>query len=524
MRKSFVKSAIILIVAGLVVRLLGFVYRIYLSNLIGAEGMGLYELVVPVYTAVVLTITSGISIAVSKIVAQQRSPATSRNALRITACATVLVTLAGFLAAVGIFANARLFSEKLLGDSRTYYSLLLMAPCLPAVVAASALKGYFYGIQEVTPTAVSQVAEQVFKIGLVLVLARGAALENVEIACAIATVAAAAGEIINLMVLAAVYALKKKRILSFASGERLLSKRSIVSDLLKISVPVSANRLVVSMLSAAEHIMIPAMLVLGGLDRKTGMEMYGRLTGMALPLIMFPTLVTNSLATALVPAISEAVARKSYRMLNERISKSVQGTVILGMIFTAMLLSYHEQIGKLVYPREKVDDILYTLSFSCVFMFLHQTLNGIMNGLGKQGALLRNTVIGSVLRIGIIYFLMPACGVDVYAWCLAGSFALISLVDLLTIHRITGLVIDFRNWFLKPGLVVAVMVLTGRYIYYFFDIFRMGESITTILALAAYGVISLVLMIIFGVLNFSDILDMFGIKNIKPARKTKHKL
>jgi stage V sporulation protein B len=522
MRRSFVKSAIILIFAGLIVRLLGFVYRIYLSNLIGAEGMGLYQLVLPVYTAIVLTITSGISIAVSKIIAQQRAGIQSRNTIRITSYAMLLVAVAGILVSVVIFFNARSISDKILGDSRTYYSLILMAPCLPAVVAASALKGYFYGIQQVTPTALSQVAEQVVKIGFVLILARGVALKNVEIACAIATLSAALGEIVNLAVLAAVYAYKKKRVMSGVPKQRLMSKRAIVSQLLKISVPVSANRLIVSILSAAEHIMIPAMLVLGGLDRKTGMEIFGRLTGMALPLIMFPSLVTNSLATTLVPAISESVSRKSYMVLNERISKSVHGTIILGMIFTAILLSYPEQIGNLVYPREKIDDILYMLSFSCVFIYLQQTLTGVMNGLGKQGVLLRNTVIGSILRIGAIYFLMPAYGVNSYAWCLSGSFALISLIDLLAINKITGLVIDFRNWFVKPGVIVAAMVLIGKYIYYFFDIFQLGDNVTILITLPTYMLISFILMVLFGVLKFSDLSDMFGTNIIKFKRKTEH--
>lgn len=515
MQKSFVKSAIILIFAGLIARLLGFVYRIYLSNLIGAEGMGLYQLVVPVYTAVVLTITAGISIAVSKMIAQQKSGSFSRNIGRITSSAIVLVVSAGLIVSLVIFLYARPISDKILGDSRTAFALLLMAPCLPAVVAASALKGYFYGIQQVTPTAFSQIAEQAVKIVFVLILARGFAFKGVEFACAIATLSAALGEIVNLVILVAVYLYKRKRAVPYLQSERLMRKRIIVSKLLKVAVPVSANRLIVSILSAAEHIMIPTMLVLGGLDRKTGMEIFGRLTGMALPLIMFPSLVTNSLATTLVPAISESVSRKNYKVLNDRITRSVQGTIILGMIFTAVFLSYPKEIGNLVYPKEEVDDILFMLSFSCAFIYLQQTLTGVMNGLGKQGVLLRNTVIGSILRIAAIYFLMPSYGVNSYAWCLAGSFALISFNDLLAINKITGLVIDIRNWFVKPGVIVVAMVFLSKYIYHFFDIFQLGGNITILLALSANAVIYSVLMVFLGVFKFSDLLDMFGMKNFK---------
>ncbi|MEN6487292.1 MAG: oligosaccharide flippase family protein, partial [Smithella sp.] len=297
MRKSFIGSAIILIVAGFIARLIGFVYRIYLSNLIGAEGIGLFQLVVPVYTAVVLTITAGISIAVSKMVAEQQARNNTANSGRIAFLAIVLVVAAGLFVSLIICFNIEFISTKILGDARTHKALLIMVPCIPAVVAASALKGYFYGIQKVMPTAFSQVAEQIVKIAFVLFLTGRIAEKGVEFACAVATLSAALGEIANALVLIAAYLFKKRAYNKKGCAAKLMRKRTMVRELLKISVPVSANRLIVSILSAAEYIMIPAMLVLGGLEYKNSMELFGRLTGMALPLIMLPSLVTNSLAT-----------------------------------------------------------------------------------------------------------------------------------------------------------------------------------------------------------------------------------
>ena len=118
-------------------------------------------------------------------------------------------------------------------------------------------------------------------------------------------------------------------------------------------MPISANRLVISSLAAAEYILIPVMLAYGGLDEKSSMEVFGRLTGMALPLVMFPSIVTNSIATTLVPALSESVALKRYRVLNHRISKSIQATFILGVIFSSLFICFSEEIGSLVYRSEK---------------------------------------------------------------------------------------------------------------------------------------------------------------------------
>jgi len=511
-RRSFVNGAIILMVAGLVARLFGFAYRIYLSNLIGAEGMGLFQLVIPVYTTVVLTITAGISIAVSKMVAEQQARNHPVNAGRITACALVMVLAAGIFASLLILLNRFMISSRILGDSRTQTALLLLVPCLPLTVAASALKGYFYGIQQVVPTAFSQIVEQVVKMGFILFMTSSILSRGPEIACAYATLAAAVGEIANLLVLAAVYIMKGKGSSSRKAAGRPMRKRVIVIELLKESLPVSANRLVVSILSAAEYILIPAMLVAGGLQYKSSMELFGRLAGMALPLIMFPSLVTNSLATTLVPAISESVSLKNHKAVNYRISKSIQVTFILGMIFTAIFISYPNEIGALVYRREKIGDLLYLLSFSCVFIYLQQTLTGVLNGLGRQGILLRNTVIGSLLRIGAVYFLIPSFGIRFYILGLCASFMLTSILNLQAINKITGLLPDLREWLLKPGLVGVIMVLAGRYVLHFFEIFGGDSKLTLLITLAANVAIAIFLMLLAGVLKVDELIKMAGLK------------
>ena len=475
--------------------------------------MGLFQLVVPVYTAAVLTISAGISISVSKMVAEQQARKNTANSGRITVCAMVLVTAAGTLVSLLILLNINTISTRILGDARTYRALLLMAPCIPTVVAAAALKGYFYGMQQVMPTAFSQVAEQVVKIAFILLLAEGISGKGVEYACAAATFSAALGEIANLVVLAAVYIYKRRRSSTAAYTGKLMRKRNIITNLLKISVPVSANRLIVSILSAAEYIMIPAMLVSGGLEYKSSMEVFGRLTGMALPLIMFPSLVTNSLATALVPAISESVSLKNYKAVNYRISKSIQTTLILGMIFTAMLISYPDKIGSLIYRRENIGNLLFMLSFSCIFIYLHQTLTGVLNGLGKQGVLLRDTVIGSALRIAAVYFLIPVYGIRSYILGMTLSYILTSCLNLLVINKITGLLFNLREWLLKPGLIAAIMVLTGKYIYYFFEIFKCGTTLTILMTLSGNVVISGFLMMLAGVLKPDEIFKMIGLKN-----------
>lgn len=510
--KSFVGGAVILMAAGLIVRLLGFFFRIFLSNLIGAEGMGLFQLIMPLYTLIILTLTAGVSVAVSRMVAEEQARRRFINPPRITVNALLLVVCCGGLVSLFLYFSAGFISGTLLKDMRTLPSLLLLVPCIPFIVASSALKGYFYGMQQVLPTAVSQVVEQFVKITLIFVLAGSFVQFGLEFACTVAVAGTVLGELSNLAVLAVVYNLRRRRERGSISSHGITRRLRILKQLVKTAVPVSANRFVTSVMSAAEYLLIPAMLVAGGMKVTESMQTYGRLSGMALPLIYFPSLVTTSLATTLVPAISEALSLRNIKAVNYRISKSIQVTVILGMAFTAVFMTYPDEIGNLLYRREKIGELLYMLSFSCVFIYLQQTLMGVLNGLGRQGALLRNTVVGSLIRIGFVCLLIPAYGIGSYIWGLAISFLVTAVLNLVTINRLTGLVMDIRNWLIKPGLVCLIMVLCGRYILVFFDMFVNSGVMKLLLALSVNITATLLLMVMMGVLDRDEVLKLAGLK------------
>jgi stage V sporulation protein B len=196
------------------------------------------------------------------------------------------------------------------------------------------------------------------------------------------------GEIINLAILAVAYKYKSRNE-HVINRHNLLEKRNIFKELIATSVPISVNRFIISAISAFENILIPKRLLAGGMAYSASLSQFGRMTGMAMPILFFPALITSSLAVMLVPTISEMVSIRNNKPLNYKISKSIQLTITLGFIFSAIFVSYSEEIGKLIYRRESVGDLIYTLSFSCVFLYLQQTLLGILNGLDKQNICLR---------------------------------------------------------------------------------------------------------------------------------------
>ena len=519
-KKTFITGAIILMIAGFISRIIGFIYRIYLSNLIGAEGMGLYQLIVPVYTLIILTLTSGVSIAVSKMIAEEAAKGHNINIKRISKIGLILVLVTSATISAFLYANINFIVNNVLKDSRTYFSILIMLPCLPFIAAASAYKGYFYGIQEVTPTAVSQIVEQLIKIGIVLALASQFLKAGLEYACALATVSMAFGEMSNLIVLAIYYRYKKYAHTTPRSREGIIRKRKLFGAILTCAVPISFNRFIISVMSAVEVILIPRRLLVGGLNYIQCMEEYGKLMGMAMPLIFFPALVTSSLATTLVPAISESISLKNFNRVNYRISKSIQITMVLGFIFMALFACYPDKIAEMVYPRQNVGNTLFLLSFTCIFLYLQQILTGVMNGLGKQGLLLTNSIVGSIIRISCVFFLIPKYGIPAYIIGMIISSFIVCVLNFITIVRNTGMVLDLRRWVLLPMAVTLILFFSSKYIYSFFNFLKLYSPVQTLFAVAAYIIIAIFLMALVGVIDWREILQLLGLKD-KKLRKFK---
>ncbi|MGE5474451.1 MAG: stage V sporulation protein B [Ignavibacteriales bacterium] len=512
LKKSFISGALILMFSGLIVRLMGFIYRIYLSNLIGAEGMGLFQLIFPLYGLVILTLTSGISISVSRMVAEEVGINNPANKRKIMICGMQLVVGVSIIASLLCFAYADFISISILKDWRTYFSLILLIPCIPVIAAASALKGYFYGMQEMIPTAVSQIVEQIVRIGLVMLTASWFLNLGLEYACAIATFGTALGEIANLLVLLLIYLLKKRKQSKDMKNESLPGNLKIYKELIFSAFPISFNRFIISIMGVVETLLIPARLVFGGMSHKLSLEAFGRMTGMAMPLIFFPTVITSALATALVPSISESAARNNYKGVRNKISRTIQMTIVQGIIFTIIFSCYSNQICDVIYRNGKVGASLYLLSFTCVFIYLQQILGGVLNGLGMQTTLLWNSLIGGVLRIGFVYFYIPLYGIESYVWCIMISAGMVCILNMYAITTKIDLIVDIKNWFVKPGIVGVLMAVSSRYIYSFFSIFLSKDIWIISFTLLANFIIAMELMLLVGVIEKNELAKLLGFK------------
>lgn len=510
-KRSLKYNTAVLTVTGFLVKAIGFVYRVFIANSIGSEGLGLYQLVTPIYSLLVLVLSAGIQIAVSRFVAEELSKRMDHKGMRITSIAALMTLVIGAVVCGVLILNLDTLVFTFTGDARTKRSLFYMLILLPPIAAGSAYKGYFYGRQEMLPNSAGQIIEQISKLIFVLLMYNSFKGQGLESMCLLAVIAMLVGEYANVLTVYVIFLYSKSK-----KKNTVSQSKSIWQEIRKISktaVPISVNRLILSTIGTAESLIIPKRLLLYGYTTQQSLMAFGRLSGMAAPLVFFPSMLPAALATALVPAIAGAFASKQYSLANRQISLSIKLTLTMGLIFTTFFACSSYEIAELIYPGQSVAGILYLLSFTGVFLYLQQTMLGILNGLSRETTILLNTLAGSVVRLVMIWFLMPIWGIDAYLYSVIAGSMIVVVLNFREIIKITGISIDVGEWVLKPlaaALGSAALSMLLKNLPYALNL--SGKMAM----MASAGITIVVILAVFllaGIINREDLMRWTGMKN-----------
>lgn len=460
-RHTVVRSAVILTAANIITRLLGFFYRIFMSNAIGAEGMGLYQLITPVYMLVWAFSSAGLSTAVSKLTAEQRAAGTREGIKTIAFAASGIAAVLASAAAVFIFVFAKPVSIYILKDGRAALSLRILALCFPFMAVGSCIRGVFYGLQDTAVPAQCQVTEQCTRMAVVYVLSFAMLGKGLEYACAMAVTGMAAGEAISFMY--AVIRIFYGGLPQFKPHSRPISRRAALGMLTALALPLTLNRITGTLLAAAENLLIPSRLQLYGLDRSAAVALYGKLCGMALPLVMFPSSLLTALATALMPAVSEANAAGRAKKISSAVERSLTFTAVVGIGTAGLFMTLSDEIGRVIYRQRGIGSLLRMLSLLCPFIYMQVTLSGILNGLGKQLYIFAANLVSSVFNIACTCIFVPKYGINAYMLSLLASTALSSVVSMAITAKTTGIRLYFNNFLLKPAAAAALSFMSLKF-------------------------------------------------------------
>ena len=349
-KQALLRGTFILTATGIATRLMGFFYRIFLSRTFHAEGVGLYQLIFPVYALCFSFTAAGIQVALSRIVASRISLHQEREAvltLRVSLFLTVILSAA---ATLFLQHNARWIASELLSDKRCADLLVAMSWSFPFAAVHSCICGYYFGKKQTKVPAISQLLEQFVRIFSVWFFYKIGLHYSSEVHITIAVFGLVCGEVAA----AAYSAWMLKRTIAEHRG-RFMEYFRPAGELLRLSVPLTANRVLLNVLQSVEAVSIPLRLQSHGHTLSESLSIYGVLTGMALPCIMFPSAITNSVSTMLLPTVAEIQATADRKKIKKLVQKviikiSSEGNYIL-LHFRHLLYARFLYIRKLDWNR-----------------------------------------------------------------------------------------------------------------------------------------------------------------------------
>ncbi len=495
-KKSLITGTLVLTLASLITRLLGFGFRIYQSNVMGSEGMGLYQLLFTIYMLLWAASSAGISLAIAKLTAAQLSRGEEGNTVHILKGSLIIsIPLSLCLSAI-VFLAAPYIAKYYIHEPVTELSLRILACCIPFMSTACCLRGYFQGHQDMSITALAQIVEQVARMTAIFVCAGFLVPKGIKYICALGVIGMCAGELFSFIMSFIAFTIKKHHTVQTPVT---LQMSATVKSLLLLAIPIAANKFLTSGLSSYENILIPINLQKFGLNSHDAMGMYGEFSGMAQPLIMFPSMVTSSLATALVPTIAEAMALKNNHSLQKTIGGAIQFAVLIGVGATALFLCFPTEIALTCYNKESVGILLKWLAIICPFLYLQTILTGTMNGLGMQKETFKMNLIGSLLCIFVIVTLVPLKGIIGFVIALLFQAGFVCCTLLIIILNYISLRIDLINWIIKP-IIAGIL---SSFIAVSFNkhlLAPMFSSVipSTLLAICVLGIVYLLILLVIG--------------------------
>jgi stage V sporulation protein B len=416
--KRFITNAMLLGATTILMRSVAVIFNAYVSGKIGAEGMGLYSLITSVYAFAVTLATSGVSLAVMRLVSEELGKGNEAGALLAMKKCVGYALFFGILSFSLLFFGADTIASSILQDERTYLSLRVLSVALPFIALSNVFSGYFNAVRRVSKSASAGITEQFVKIALTVSLLRLLLPKGLEYAALALVLGTAISEALSFFYLFLLYMIDRRKHMRAASaGKDPAMKRRM----LNISLPIALSSYLRSGLVTVQHILIPIGLRRHGADYETALASYGTIHGMVFPLILFPSAVCTTFAGLIVPELSELAATYGEIKGNRHICYIVRRAISLALLFgigtAGILLAFAEPLGILVYKSREAGNYIRLFASLVPVMYLDTTVDGMLKGLGQQMHSMLYNIIDASLSVFLVWTLMPRIGIWGYVVC-----------------------------------------------------------------------------------------------------------
>lgn len=507
MAKSFVKGAAILTLAGILGKLLGALYRIPFNRIAGEEAAGLYGLVYPVYSILLALSTAGIPLAVSKLIAEKEKHNDTAASRRIFYAALTVLVIIGMAAAMALYFGSEWIAVNWLHEPRAALSLKALAPAILFSCLMSVMRGYFQGLQQMIPTAISQVVEQFVRVGTIFVMLYLMLDRGVTYIAAGASLGAAVGEVAAFLVLLAIFIwFQRKHPWSKKEVGSELSNGKIAYRVLALAIPISIGALVLPIMQMIDSVMIIPRLMAGGIEQAQALIQSGYISSYANPIINLPFIITTAVSASLVPAVAESLAGNDRAKAKQDFSTAMLLGVIIVFPAAVGLCTLATPICQMLYEKEAAGVALAWVSFAVIAIGIYQISSGCLQGMGKVYIPMVSLTVGALVKIALTYVLTPMSffGIRGAAFGTVVGFMVAALCNLWFVSKYIGFEwFDLKRHLLKPMLSViamAVIVLIGYRL-----LAGLGNSLATLLAICLGGVSYFAVLLVVGGIKTEEV-------------------
>lgn len=509
-KQSLIKGSLILGFAGIIAKFLGLFFRWPIIMLIGDEGLGYYQMTYPLYMMFV-AISTGVPIAVSKLISEKNALGRNNEIFQVIKEALKVMIILGIGTSLFLGVFGKEIISILKWDEKAYYSILgiCLAPTLIGFMTP--LRGFFQGLQNMNPTANSQIIEQIGRVVFGVGLAFWLLPMGIEYSAGGAAFGAAAGALLAGIYLFLKYLKTKKEF----GIKKIKSNHNIFNEIIRVALPISIGAAVGSIMGVIDSILVPQKLIQAGLDSQTSTILYAQLTGKATVFINVPMTLATALSASIIPIISELYTLKHKERLYNKINLVMKLGMLVALPCFLGLFFMAEPIMTLMFQEKSEGfNILKYLAIGIPFLITTQITTSVLQGTRYYYRPVIHLLIGCIIKIILTMVLVPLPKINIYGAVIATivSYVIVTLLNLMHLRIKFKYKVKFIESFLKPILASLIMIISVMFSYIKIRDITGSNSLACLISIFLGIIIYIVFVIVFKIISYDEIKDKVLVK------------
>lgn len=455
--KLFIINTFLLTLTSILMQSISIYFNSFISKKIGTEGIGTFTLILSVYSFFITLSCSGINLTVTKIISKEFAKKYISDGLKIISECLLISFTFGILSSTVLIICSDFILNTFLENRINKKVIYILSVSLPFISMSSAINGYFSATRKIIKTATCQIINQIITLILSVIFLRNNLKKGIQYACFSLILSTCISEILTFIILYFLYKIER---FNYKLGN---SKTSHKKEIFKICIPVAITSYIRSGLNSIKQLMIPKRLEMSGLKSNIAISKYGIISGMVMPLIYFPGVFVNSLASLLIPEFSSIAATKNQKRINYYTKKILKLSFIMSVCIFGIFITYGDDIILKVYNNYEAKNIFLCLAPLTLIMYVDNIVDGMLRGLDEQVNVMKCNILDLIISIAFIYIAIPFLSIKGYIISFYISEIINGCISIFLLLRKTKIKFNFFNWLIFP-LGIAFL---SRYILFF---------------------------------------------------------